>query len=168
MANIKLIEQQDAQAYYDFHVEMSKQTDYLLLTQDEVGALTVDDYKKVVDRSLNLERNVVFVAKDEEKIAGAIWVQGFKVSKMKHIACFGIGVLKQYQNQSIASQLYRQAELYLKCNGVERIQITVIDENTQACKFYKKLGFEVEGELKKSVYMNNKYYNEIQLAKFIL
>lgn len=45
--------------------------------------------------------------------------------------------------------------------------MTVISENAPAVALYKKVGFKEEGLREKSIFMNNQYYDEFYMSKFL-
>lgn len=50
--------------------------------------------------------------------------------------------------------------------NIQKIKLEVVSDNIRALKLYKKLGYTVEGNLKKEIFRNGKYYDLILLAKF--
>lgn len=50
-------------------------------------------------------------------------------------------------------------------HNIRRIEATVVPENDGAVNLFKSAGFQIEGELKDKLYINNKYYNEYVMAK---
>jgi len=48
--------------------------------------------------------------------------------------------------------------------ALNRISLSLLNENIAAYNLYSKIGFKREGCLKKSIWKNNKYYDEIIMA----
>ncbi|WP_238882675.1 GNAT family N-acetyltransferase [Clostridium sp. YIM B02551] len=59
----------------------------------------------------------------------------------------GTGVIKNYRNQGITSNMFLNAKELLKKMGVEQYLLEVIQSNTSAVNIYKKQGFEILREL---------------------
>ena len=68
-------------------------------------------------------------------------------------------VLKKYWGEGIGGKLINHTIEYCKLNSIKKIELEVRIDNERAIKLYKKFGFEIEGEIKKSVYLNGNYYN---------
>lgn len=50
--------------------------------------------------------------------------------------------------------------------NMEKVKLSVFEFNERAKKCYEKIGFKEEGILKKEIYRNGKYYDEIIMAIF--
>ena len=46
-------------------------------------------------------------------------------------------------------------------------EATVVTENINAIELFKGMGFQIEGELKDKLFINQKYYNEYVMAKIL-
>jgi len=162
---IRPIKTSDAENYLKFQLKIHSQTDYLLLLPYEVKKRSVDFYQELIERIENDDFGNIIIALDGDKIVGSIGLGEYLVSKRRKQTNFGLGVLAEYHKQGIAQQLFDQAEQWINKKGFARVEITVFSENLPAYNFYMKNGFDQEGLKRKSVYMNNKFYDEIMLAK---
>jgi UDP-4-amino-4,6-dideoxy-N-acetyl-beta-L-altrosamine N-acetyltransferase len=52
------------------------------------------------------------------------------------------------------------------CLNLRKIYLEVLNFNEKAKKFYEEIGFEIEGRLKKHIYLGNNYYDVIIMALF--
>ena len=58
-----------------------------------------------------------------------------------------------------------QAIHWARQSGVlTRIELLVITENEPAIHLYEKFGFVVEGRLRKAIYLNSRYYDDLLMA----
>ncbi|MDY6012691.1 GNAT family protein [Clostridium sp.] len=55
--------------------------------------------------------------------------------------------------------------IFEECN-IEKIKLSVFSLNPRAIACYKKLGFKEEGRLKREIYREGKYHDEILMALF--
>ena len=78
-----------------------------------------------------------------------------------------MGVLKEYRNQGLGSQLLEKTLAHAKTNGLEKVELEVYESNTAAVNLYIKFGFEVEGKRIKSRKLDGCYDNIIQMGKFL-
>ena len=103
------------------------------------------------------QKNTILVAKIEEKVVGGILLRKMSedlngkhfVWKYNHIA-----VSKEYQKQGIGSALINAADEKIKeaisekLFDTAKIEISIAESEKTTINFYKRLGFEIEGELK--------------------
>jgi len=162
---IRPIKISDADNYHEFQIQIHAQTNYLLFSQREAEKRPVEFYQKTIGQMESDNLGNIIVALDGDKVVGSIWLGEYLVSKRSKQTNFGLGVFKEYHKQGVAQQLFDQAEQWIKEKGFARVEITVFSENIPAYNFYMKNGFEQEGLKRKSVYMNNKFYDEIMLSK---
>ncbi|MET3494032.1 GNAT family N-acetyltransferase [Variovorax boronicumulans] len=70
--------------------------------------------------------------------------------RVRHVASLGtLAVDPALHGQGVALAMVSQAIDELKAAGVKRIELCVESDNATALRFYRKLGFEHEGTLRK-------------------
>jgi putative acetyltransferase len=78
--------------------------------------------------------------------------------RSNHVATLGtLATHPQFQGQGIGTQFMKALFEKLKDNGIKRVELYVEADNPNAQQFYKKLGFQHEGILKK--YFKRPYEN---------
>jgi RimJ/RimL family protein N-acetyltransferase len=60
-----------------------------------------------------------------------------------------------------------QGEKWAKEVGISKLELSVIKENTNAQKLYKKLGFDIEGDRKNALIINGQFVDEFYMGKLI-
>ena len=160
----KTLEKEEAQLFVDFFDQLIKETDYLLPTVEE-SHKTKEKQEASIEKFNDFKQ--VFIAKENNQIVGFIGITRMGLKKVKHIADFAIGVLSDYKRQHVATKLLNLAEEWLRERGVNRLEMTVIAENDGAVSFYKKNGFQQEGIRRKSIFMHDRYYDELYMSKFL-
>jgi RimJ/RimL family protein N-acetyltransferase len=58
-------------------------------------------------------------------------------------------------------------EHWAKGTGIRRLELTVMTHNERAVGLYKRIGFEVEGLRKDSLYVDGRYVDEYSMAKLL-
>ncbi|WP_281249477.1 GNAT family N-acetyltransferase [Fictibacillus arsenicus] len=82
--------------------------------------------------------------------------------RTKHVGTLGIVVSKKYTGLGLGKVLMKDLIEWAKQNGLtKKISLVTNETNTVAIELYKKLGFEVEGLLKKDNFINGNYNNSI-------
>lgn len=90
--------------------------------------------------------------------------------RCQHIALLStFAVHPLYQNQGVGTQFLSTLFQQLKESGVKRIELFCEADNLTAEKFYKKMGFEIEGRLKKYLKRAHQdhYVDDYMMAYFI-
>lgn len=149
---------EDAEDILNFIKEVSDETDFLISDSSERDF----NIKKEREFLQNMQSSILekmFLYKIENKIVGTCSVNGINKKRIKHKVGLGITVLKKYWGEGIGGKLINHAIEYCKLNSIKKIELEVRIDNERAIKLYKKFGFEIEGEIKKSVYLNGNYYN---------
>lgn len=102
---------------------------------------------------------------DKELCAVAFFVQaeGKHLEHFAHI--YQVYVHKDKQNMSIGSKLMSAIIEHAKTR-VKQIYIAVSTHNEAALALYKKFNFQIYGTEPKSLYIDNKYYDEYLMVNF--
>jgi len=113
-------------------------------------------------------KNTLF-ALDGNKAVGMIVYVLNKKQKIRHIAnIFGVYVKKEYRSQGIGKKLIESALSQIRKNrNTIKIDLTVNPKQKEAVKLYKKYGFRIVGVLKKDLFVNKKFYDELVMEKFL-
>jgi ribosomal protein S18 acetylase RimI-like enzyme len=102
---------------------------------------------------------------EEEIVAIIVLVLNVR-SKMKHVATINsLYVKPSYRNQGIAYDLLKYAENIAKINGVERLNLSVVDSNTNAIELYQRFGFVNYGIEPDTIKVDNNYYSLSLMSK---
>ena len=111
-------------------------------------------YKELVDsRSF-------YIYEDDGRVAGFYRATRYP-GRVRHVACFGtLAVDPALHGKGIAHAMVSDAIAHLKADGVKRIELYVESDNAPGLRFYKKLGFEHEGTLRK-------FYKRADEAEYI-
>lgn len=108
-----------------------------------------------------------YYAIDKETVVGWCDIIPKSYEGLTHVGVLGMGVLKEYRNQGLGSQLLEKTLAHAKTNGLEKVELEVYESNTAAVNLYIKFGFEVEGKRIKSRKLDGCYDNIIQMGKFL-
>lgn len=71
-----------------------------------------------------------------------------------------IGVLQEYTGQGVGTGLFRAIEDWAKRIGIHRLELSVMIHNTAAVALYRKMGFEVEGTARDTLFVDGRYVDE--------
>ncbi len=108
-----------------------------------------------------------FFALSEDKPIGMIvYIRENKI-KTKHIGnIFGVYVTRKYRGQGVGKKLMdtvlTQAQ---KTEDAVKIKLSVNPEQKAAVKLYQSCGFKIVGQLKKELFVEGKFYDELVMEK---
>ncbi|WP_088011840.1 GNAT family N-acetyltransferase [Gottfriedia acidiceleris] len=135
----------------------------------EAGEAFIDPkgFEQIIICDTETINNLFLVAKVENRIVGFARCEGSQLKRLSHKVEFGVCVLKEFWGYGIGKNLLKQAISWADANHIHKINLSVLETNEKAIKLYEKLGFEVEGVLKKDkVLSNGRYYNTILMGRF--
>ena len=75
-----------------------------------------------------------------------------------------MGLLPQFRRQGIGKRLILQALAAARAFGLQRVELTVRENNANAIALYKKVGFEIEGVQRNAILLDGTYENLILMA----
>lgn len=113
--------------------------------------------------------SAMVVAEAGGKIVGNCGISRRAVYKrVRHVAIFGISVLKGYRGRGIGEELARRAISEARRRmGVKMLTLTVMANNPVAQKLYGKLGFKKCGVCPRAFWYRGKYVDEIMMYRWI-
>jgi GNAT superfamily N-acetyltransferase len=113
-------------------------------------------------------KNVIFAMSDNQPVGMA---GNFRSNRIKtnHVCeIYGMYVRKEYRSQGIGKKLLEAVlEEIQNLKGVTKIKIGVNPTQKAAEHLYRKYGFKVAGHFKKDMCVNDIFYDEIFLEKFL-
>jgi len=148
----------DFDAVYDLYMD-EKSNPYL--TYDPMSRTEfIPIYKGV------LSTHTLYIVEHEGEIVGTYRLIS-KSDRQQHTAYIGGFTIRQnMQGQGLGSKILSHIKSFCAANGKFRIELTVDINNAGAIALYKKMGFSVEGIVRKSYRLSstNQYYDEYLMA----
>lgn len=100
-------------------------------------------------------------------LAGYLLIQGSALKRVKHTIYLVIGISEAFRGQGIGTRLFEEMEKWAVEHAIHRVELTVLAQNESARALYRKMGFEVEGTKRNSVFIDESYCDEYYLSKLI-
>ena len=75
-----------------------------------------------------------------------------------------MGLLPQFRGRGIGKRLIAQALDAAQAFGLQRVELTVRENNVNAIALYKKVGFEIEGVQREAILVDGKHENLILMG----
>ncbi|WP_155592184.1 GNAT family N-acetyltransferase [Lysinibacillus cavernae] len=129
--------------------------------------LAPEKFVKYIDNLHHSSHSALFVAEIDEKVVAYLIVQGNEPSRIAHRAYVVIGIHSDYRGRKIGTALFKHVEDWAKDNGIHRLELTVMENNEAGVALYKRMGYDIEGTKRDSLYVDGQYVNEYYMSKLI-
>lgn len=109
----------------------------------------------------------IFYAIHEAEVIG--WCDIFPETnpRQKHRGNLGMGLDKDFRGQGLGQRLLEKTLHQAKVYGLEKVELTVYTSNLNAIALYEKNGFVREGLIQKYRKLNERYFDCLQMGKFL-
>jgi RimJ/RimL family protein N-acetyltransferase len=134
----------------------------------ESGEAFMDEaeFAQLIQEDEDAVRNLFLVSVVGDQIVGYSRCEGSTLKRLAHKVEFGVCVLSDYWGHQVGTNLLTQSISWADQQGIEKVSLKVLETNTKAIALYQKMGFEVEGILKKDKKLSDgNYYNTIIMGK---
>jgi len=128
-------------------------------------SLTLDAWRKTIERWVTDERRHVFVADINGKVVGTISLDVGK-GRGSHVGDIAMAVHDAYQGQGIGKLLLLTV-LDLADNWLNlfRLELDVYTDNERAIRLYEHCGFEIEGKKRCDAFRGGNYIDSYLLGR---
>jgi L-amino acid N-acyltransferase YncA len=108
-------------------------------------------------------RSEIFVAEVEGRIVGFQVLEPFVTytSTMDHVVHLGTYVYAGFRGRGIGQRLAETSLAFARSHGYEKAVIYVLAHNERGLAYYRKLGFEERGVLRRQTRIDGVYYDEV-------
>ncbi|HAP15580.1 MAG TPA: N-acetyltransferase [Lactococcus sp.] len=84
-----------------------------------------------------------------------------------HVLTFGIMTIQEARGKGIATQLIQYLIREARAENYEKITINAMSSNPEALHLYERLGFILEGQLRKEFYIDGTYVDSLIYAYYL-
>jgi len=81
-----------------------------------------------------------------------------------HAGVLGMGLLPEFRGQGLGGRLIRQTLAAARAFGLNRVELSVRENNAGAIALYKRVGFEIEGLQRNATRVEGVYENVVLMA----
>ncbi|GGA39546.1 GNAT family N-acetyltransferase [Psychrobacillus lasiicapitis] len=163
---IREAELEDARPFIKLQETIFSETDFMLYGKSDIQ-MTVQRIRKNFTSWKNESNSILLLAIMNGQYAGYVQFTGGPAPRALHRASVVIGVTQEFSKKGIASSLMLHGEKWAKEAGISKLELSVIKENLNAQKLYRKLGFENEGDRKNALIINGHFVDEYYMGKLI-
>lgn len=162
---IREAEGKDAGTALTFINTVGDESDFLTFGPGEF-TLTEEEEATHFEECRAAPNRLYMLALLDDRIVGIMDFSSGARPRMRHSGTLGISVLKAYWGQGIASALLDSLFDWAREGGViKKINLQVRADNHRAIALYERKGFVVEGTLKKLMYVDGVYYDDLWMGR---
>jgi RimJ/RimL family protein N-acetyltransferase len=166
MINIREITVSDAAAFLEMCKAIDIETKFMMLEPGE-RTLGVDGQRERILGLLERDNATLLVAEAEEQLVGYIFADGGRYRRNRHCAHVVIGIRAAFTGQGIGRLLFDELFGWAYTHGLSRLELTVMAHNERGINLYKKMGFEVEGVRRRSLFVDGAFVDEYAMSKLL-
>lgn len=154
----------DARFLADLQKKAEGESKFLLYGKAERELSTQKVRKQIIEWNQS-GHSIIFLAILNGQHVGYLMIHGNDAKRATHRADLFLAVQSDAQGKGIASSLLQKAEEWAVENAISRFELTVLETNTAARKFFEKHKYQTEGIRTESLIIDNNLHNEIYMAK---
>lgn len=128
---------------------------------------TVDQERKRIEAMSGEKTSTILVAEENGSLVGYLFAMGGNPTRIKHAVYIAIGVAESARGKGVGTRLFTKLEEWAKDQGIHRLELTVMVHNEAGIALYEKMGFEIEGTKKHSLFIDGKYIDEFYMSKLL-
>ncbi|MBM7634874.1 GNAT family N-acetyltransferase [Geomicrobium sediminis] len=165
---IRLAMVSDAVSIYTIQNAVIKE-DNGLITSPSEWRKQVDDVEEEINQTIMNEREVIFVAVENESLVGYIWCHSPKPVRLQHTASFEMMISKENRGKGYGESLIQHLLSWAKENPfIEKISLGVLSSNHHAIRLYERFGFIEEGRKRNEWKRGpNEYADDVLMYVFV-
>ena len=155
----------DAAELAALRLKIDGETEYLDREAGE-AALSETAFAQLIEADAKAARSLFLVAEIDEELVGFARCVGLTLSRFRHKAEFGICIERSCWGRGIGETMLRTILNWADSVGLQKIALTVVQENSSAIRLYKRAGFVCEGLLKNDrLHRDGRFYDTLLLGR---
>lgn len=163
---IRKIKESDAERYLDLCRKLDEETDFLLFEPGERES-NVEEQRRKIKKLIESDSQIIFVAEKDNELVGFVLAIGGDLKRIRHSAYVVAGILQAHTHQGIGTELFNQLFSWANRQKVCRLELRARTDNSAMLGLCKKLGFEIEGIKKRSVFVKGGFEDSYYMAKLM-
>lgn len=153
---------EDIGGILDIKRDVTANSPYSFYTEDEVPS-----YNKQMDTVLELSgggSSGLIVALVDKTVIGFCNFKALdRTSRTRHRARIGVEFLDSYTSKGYGTVLFNTVLDIIENLGFEQVELETVTINKRAVNMYLKSGFEIAGEIRKAIRLNDETYLDTYL-----
>ncbi|WP_026908719.1 GNAT family N-acetyltransferase [Paucisalibacillus globulus] len=146
-------------------IQQVENTSQYMLWEPGERNIQPDQQQRMMERIQGEDNSTILVAEQDDRLMGYLFAIGGKPKKTKHSAYLVIGIHQDYRGKGVGSLLFNELNQWAAHHHIRRLELTVVSRNEPGLALYKKMGFDIEGTKKESLFINGEYVDEYYMSK---
>ena len=163
---VREIETSDAENLAVLIQQVEESSQYMLWEEGERN-IQPENQLKMIENMKSNDNSTIFVAEDGNRLVGYLMVIGGNARRNKHSCYIVIGILKDCRGKGVGTLLFEELERWAPKHNLHRVELTVVTRNEAGLSLYKKMGFEIEGTKRESLFIDGEYVDEFYMSKLL-
>lgn len=144
--------------------EYLSDSDYIPQSPEEFN-LTIEQEEHWIASFLERENSLLILAEFDGKLIGNIDISGHTRQMMEHTAVIGMGIISEWRNTGLGTQLMQHAIDWARENALlELLWLQVYTDNQMGLALYKKMGFQEIGVIPNFFKHDHRYYDNLTMS----
>lgn len=164
---VREIEISDAEKLSCLIQQVEASSEYMLW---EAGERAFENVRQnnMIKRMKESNNSTILVAENESnELVGYLFAIGGDAKRNKHSAYIVVGISEDYRGKGVGSKVFKELERWAIHHNLHRLELTVVSRNVAGLSLYKKMGFEIEGTKKHSLFIGEEFVDEYYMSKLI-
>lgn len=150
---------EDARALLEYVEGISGESDFLSFGPGEFE-LTEAEEAEFLRRYRDADTQLYLVGLIDDKLVSALTFSGGRRPRLRHSGEFGMSVRKKVWGLGIGSLMLDALIAWAReTQIVNKINLRVRTDNQRAISLYQGKGFEIEGTIRKEVFLDGQYFD---------
>jgi RimJ/RimL family protein N-acetyltransferase len=163
---VRQVKVEDAENLVDLIKKVESESQYMLFESGE-RSIDPEHQKKRIEAMEKEDNSTIFVVEENNQLIGYLIAIGGNAKRNRHSAYLVIGILLENRGHGVGTKLFNQLEEWALKHSIHRLELTVVAKNEAGLRLYKKLGFDIEGTKRHSLYIDGEFVDEYYMAKLI-
>lgn len=163
---IREVQVDDAKQLSELIVKVESESPFMLFEPGE-RKVNPEGQRKRIESIRQEENSEIFVVQDNDRLVGYLFAIGGQSNRTKFSAYIVVGILNQFRGLGLGTKLFQQVEEWARKQNIRRLELTVITHNEAGLGLYKKMGFEIEGTKRNSLYIDGEFVDEYYMSKLL-
>ena len=163
---IREIKLNDAECLVNLIKQVESQSQYMLFESGE-RTIGTEQQEKRIEAMRKEGNSTIFVAEENDELVGYLIAIGGNAKRNKHAAYLVVGILSEYRGLGLGTKLFKNLQNWAKENSIHRLELSVVTRNEAGLRLYKKMGFDIEGTKRHSLYIDGEFVDEYYMSKLL-
>jgi RimJ/RimL family protein N-acetyltransferase len=159
MSMIREIRESDAGSFLALCKQLDEENKFMLLEPGE-RKTTLEEQEKRIREILSKDNEIIFVAEEQGSLIGYVAAFGGSYARNRHEVYIVAGIMEAFTSRGIGTALFEKLDAWAREHRIHRLELLVMVHNTRGVGLYKKMGFEIEGVKRDSLWVDGHYVDE--------